>query len=173
MNADGTHMAQLTTANGNSGSPEWSPDGTRIVFDHDASGFENKGIFSMKPDGSDVRQLTSGHYDKQPTWSPDGKRVAFVRGNAGQTELFVVNADGSETEQITSGIKSVSDPTWSPDGNSLAFSLVTDSRMCTDDYYGDATTSYPCGYDVMRISLAKVMDPVWVLFSAYNAAWQH
>lgn len=170
INADGTGLARLTDANGNSGSPEWSSDGTRILFDRDLNGWENKGIFSMSPDGANVSQLTSGSRDRQPTWSPDDTRIAFVRELAGGAELFVMNADGSNPKQLTSGIKTVSDPAWSPDGTSIAFGFVSDSKICVDDEYGGG--SYACGQDVVRVSLEGVIDPVWVLRSASNVAWQ-
>lgn len=172
VNADGTGLTRLTDSNGNSGSPEWSSDGTRILFDRDLNGWENKGIFSMSPDGANVSQLTSGYRDRHPTWSPDGRRIAFIRELDGGTELFVMNADGSDTKQLTFGITTVSDPTWSPDGTSIAFGLVSASKMCVDDEYGDGSFSFPCGHDVVRVSLDGVIDPVWVLSSASNAAWQ-
>jgi CubicO group peptidase (beta-lactamase class C family)/Tol biopolymer transport system component/poly(3-hydroxybutyrate) depolymerase len=61
--------------------------------------------------------------------SPDGKRVAYQVGSPVMTDdkseiltqLFVVNADGTGTMQLTFGEKSSTDPQWSPDGNSLGF----------------------------------------------------
>ena len=172
MNADGTGVARLTGPVGSHGSPEWSPDGKLILFDRDAHGWENKGIFVMNSDGSNVRQLTSGHFEKYPSWSPDGTRIAFVRETPGGRELFVMNADGSGAKQLTSGIASVSDPTWSPDGTSIAFGFTSRSKMCVDDYFGDGSSSYPCGLDVRRVSLDGVIDPNWILSSASNPAWQ-
>lgn len=172
VNADGTGLARLTDLNANSGSPEWSSDGKRILFDRDMNGWENKGIFSMSPDGANVSQLTSGYRDRQPTWSPDGRRIAFVRVGDGGTQLFVMNADGSDIKQLTFGIREVSDPAWSPDGTSIAFGFVSASKMCVDDEYGDGSFSFPCGHDVVRVNLDGVIDPAWVLSSASNAAWQ-
>lgn len=55
--------------------PDWSPDGTQIVFDSWRSGKAE--IYIMQSDGSDVRQLTEGAEDNsKPKWSPDWKWIA-------------------------------------------------------------------------------------------------
>jgi len=136
------------------------------------SGRENKGIFSMSADGTDVTQVTSGHFDRQPTWSPDGQRIAFVRENLdGGSDIFIVNADGSGAKQLTTGSIRPADPTWSPDGRTIAFAVTTASRICTDYDYGPDYT-YPCGYEVERVDLNGVIDPKWSIGLAFNPAWQ-
>ena len=64
-----------------------------------------------------------------PAWSPDGRRIAFVRqydDPSGQNrdfpgEIYVVNADGSGTRQLTRRALRVETLKWSPDGRSVAF----------------------------------------------------
>lgn len=82
--------------------PDWSPDGERIVFTTYDLGFRDSGnyadrmpasnLYTITPDGSDLRQLThyepgdrpirngtaSGDLASQPTWTPDGERIIFV-----------------------------------------------------------------------------------------------
>jgi Tol biopolymer transport system component len=58
----------------------------------------------------------------RPVWSPDGQRIAFtcvvVTGNS---DLCIVNRDGTGFVRLTSGAASESDPAWSPDGKRIAF----------------------------------------------------
>jgi TolB protein len=56
MDADGTHVVQLTHASASSYDPAWSPDGKRIVFVSDEGGVEN--IYVMDADGTNIVQLT-------------------------------------------------------------------------------------------------------------------
>jgi Tol biopolymer transport system component len=88
----------------------------RITFESDRDGdFE---IFSMRPDGSDVRQLTTnGVDDVDPDWSPDGTRIAFVRGG----DIWVMNADGSNEHAVVVRAQDDDDPDWSPDGTRIVF----------------------------------------------------
>jgi hypothetical protein len=76
-------------------------------------------IFSIKPDGTGLRKLTSHGRSSGPRWSPSGTRLAFIdRGN-----LWIMNANGSKKRRITDAAPRYTDgrPTWSPDGRYLAF----------------------------------------------------
>lgn len=94
----------------------WSPDGSRILF-VTASG---PNLYSALPDGSDVRQLTSD-WEWEPVWSPDGSRILFHTFRDGNTEIYVMNADGSGQTNLTQNAAEDSDPAWSPDGSRIAF----------------------------------------------------
>jgi dipeptidyl aminopeptidase/acylaminoacyl peptidase len=64
---------QLTKGQRSSSSPRWSPDGTLVAFVTEGQ------IWTMKPDGSDVKRVTSlSTGASNPVWSPDGSMIAFV-----------------------------------------------------------------------------------------------
>jgi TolB protein len=111
----------------------WSPDGQRIAFVPLAhSPAENRnptkqGLWVMSADGSDVRRVAPKATSGEPAWSPDGRRIAFriFDGrrfeSAGNSDLFVVNADGSGLRRLTRGAANVRWFAWSPDGRTVAF----------------------------------------------------
>jgi Tol biopolymer transport system component len=71
---------------------------------------------------SPIRQLTAGESASlRPTWSADGKRIAYQSNRDGTYHIYVMDADGSNTKQISSGAQ-IDDrhPAWSPDGNTIA-----------------------------------------------------
>ena len=120
-NAQGLHIVNIedgrvrVLTSGRDDLPMWSPDGNLIAFTRAVGdGFD---LFTIRPDGTDLKQLTDapGH-DAHCTWSPDGRYLVFSSGRFGfkdelalyydwstqsYTELFVMNADGSNQRQLT------------------------------------------------------------------------
>ena len=99
--------------------PDWSPDGSRIVYCAVA------GVTEINPDGTGRRVLRSGMPSRgaDPTcgrasWSPDGRLIVFDQG-AG--EIWVMNADGSNPRLLLNGASGTGQPVWSPDGTRIAF----------------------------------------------------
>jgi Tol biopolymer transport system component len=134
--------------------PDWSADGRMIAFtrqspcppDGPKNGLNGTCdlVYTMRRDGSDLRQLVPCGFDagaasspatcvgvNHAGWSPDGSKLAFQynlvdRRYAGsfnvQAGIWIVNADGTDLHQVTQGTPGTSwdfGPQWSPDGTRL------------------------------------------------------
>jgi hypothetical protein len=98
---------------------------------------DNYEIFTMNPDGSEVRQLTANPgLDYWPKWSPDGTKLAFYSGRE-KSGTFVMNADGSN-QRLLIDSEGWGGVTWSPDGRKLAFSC---GGICTINIDGSNQTN--------------------------------
>ncbi len=76
----------------------WAPDCLRIAFSSNWKGSvgSHNDIYTMASDGTDVVNLTkSQRDDSQPEWSPDGSRIAFASHIKGNSDIYVMNADGT------------------------------------------------------------------------------
>jgi dipeptidyl aminopeptidase/acylaminoacyl peptidase len=97
--------------------PNFSPDGRTIAF---ARGGD---IYSVRPDGSGQRQLTSGpEVDSLPKVATNGRYVVFERRGAlgGPSSLYTVGATGGGLRALTSGGDD-REAAFSPDGKAIVF----------------------------------------------------
>jgi Tol biopolymer transport system component len=129
INADGTGETRLTNHRSADDSPDWSPDGTRIAFASNRSPINAWRLYVMNPDGTNVQPLTKDpvdfHNEQNPEWSPDGRRVAFVTNRdppVNNTDIYVVDADGTNIRRVTRHGQPDTQPTWSPDSRRIVFS---------------------------------------------------
>ena len=60
--------------------------------------------------------------------APDGKRLVIVSVISGKGQLFVMNVDGSQPNQITHDTNDYDDPQWSPDGKKIVATGNVDNR---------------------------------------------
>ena len=155
---DGTYdtPVPVTGLLGGNKSPSWRSDCAEIAY------VQNAGVSVMKRDGEHLRDL----YRYEPggsvaasgaswtAWSPDGTRLALAVENLGSGDgywarhIWVIEADGSNMVQLTSGHQWDNSPSWSPDGNQIVFQrsfFEGDSYIVTIDVDGSNETPLTAG----------------------------
>src|SRR5262249_37441844 len=99
--------------------PAWSPDGKTIAFQSYRDGGWH--IWSIRPDGSGLKQLTAGPFDdREPQYSHDGTRIAFSSDRNGNYDIWVMDLKTGRAAARTNQPSNESMPAWSPDGSQMA-----------------------------------------------------
>ncbi len=75
--------------------------------------------------------------DIRPAVSPDGRKIAFVSTRTGNYDVFVMNIDGSDVQQITTSEERDDYPNWHPNGEQLV--IVSERDGAFDLYLIDAS----------------------------------
>jgi Tol biopolymer transport system component len=147
MDPDGGNQVQLSHNDRTDFDPAWSADGTQLVFS--SSTATDADIWVMNADGTGEHNVSNdpGVPDIQPAWSPDGTQIAFVeqRPIDGTSAVWVMDADGSNQQQLTD-LRTVNlHPNWSPDGSRIAFATNRDGNL-------ELYTIEPDGTDLTRLT---------------------
>jgi Tol biopolymer transport system component len=123
MNSDGTNQTNITNNAAIDTSPNYSPDGSKIIFSTNRDG--NNEIYQMNADGSNPIRLTNNvASDTSPYYSPDGTFIVFVSDRDGNNEIYKMNANGSNPVRLTNDPANNFSPAVSPNGQKIIF--VTD-----------------------------------------------
>jgi dipeptidyl aminopeptidase/acylaminoacyl peptidase len=102
----------------------------RILFVSERTG--NPEIWLLDEQGREVQLTSHASPDLAPAWSPDGTRVAFESLRDGDSEIYVMDADGSNPVNLTRNPVEDRAPCWSPDGDRIVFE--SDRGGATDIY---------------------------------------
>jgi TolB protein len=103
----------------------------------------------------------------QPVYSPDGKRIAFLSQRDGNSEIYVMNRDGSGVRRLTNNTAGDSTPTWSPTSAQIAFTSdrsgspqlwvmdadgLNQRRLTFNESWADRPTWSPAPYNEIAYS---------------------
>lgn len=177
VDADGGAPRQLTFGAYHDGAPEWTQDGSAILFSA-----VRKPDWELKPLNSEIYRLdlASGAItsltvrdgpDAAPAASPDGRWIAFLgfddhKKGFEQNNLYVMSASGGSPRQVAAGLdRSIDRVEWTPDSRSLVASYeeggsVTVARISLDGAVRPITreaadSSYDRPYAGGQFSLAR------------------
>ncbi len=150
MNADGTHRKELTARPGGAPSyafgPAFSPDGTHITYADYPAGSPGSNalagieVYVMDANGTHKRRLTRTtvngvtvtgeviRWAERPAYSPDGGKIVYSSTQSGNSEIWVMNADGTGRTQLTFNVNGngpegpdANFASFSPDGTKIVF----------------------------------------------------
>jgi len=133
---DGSGVRQLTNDAAFDRAPVWAPEGDRLAFYSNRGGVQH--IWSVKPDGSDLRQITDhpGSGVLAPVWLPDGTRMAAAVQLLRMTVIFDPRRAWSEQtpEELPpfDANQGLNPRSWSPDGSKLI--CATDDTLIVYDF---------------------------------------
>ncbi len=109
--ADDTDEEAVAHSEYDETSPSWSADGRRLAFE---VRFDDQSeIFTVRVDGSDLKQLTYNTADDvTPDWSDTGEMIVFASDAYGNSEILYMKGDGDEQTRLTTSDAIDSQPTW-------------------------------------------------------------
>lgn len=157
MNVDGSNKTQLTSGFIDHFA-QWSPNGSKIAFGR-CNTQSVCDIFTINANGTELTNLTpdNPHDDDVPHWSKDGSRIFYGSGTADSSNLYVMNADGSNKQKLTSAAapQAVYPMGISPDETRIALELRDFSYVLSS--YEVAVVA-PNGSNYLKLTDNSVFD---------------
>jgi Tol biopolymer transport system component len=161
--ANGSDTSPLTADDGSHrfADADWSPDGTRLAaveWHSDATGkaIGRISIVDLEGNARPVTPYVAEH--ARPDWSPDGTRIVYIKArervgwSVPETDLWVVNADGSGNRQLTAINGRTAQ--WLPDGRILG-ACAGGGGLCSVDPDNESDVrGIPHSSDVFAFALS-------------------
>jgi Tol biopolymer transport system component len=118
--------------------PSFSPDGTKILFTHTEDDNSRSWVYTVNVDGTGLTRLSDDDaYDLNPAFSPDGERILYTSYASttpppyesenfkhSDSDIYIMNADGSGKTRLTDGEGDYYYPSFSPDGDLVTYAGV-------------------------------------------------
>jgi len=168
MDADGNNQTTIASEYGICEELTWSPGGEEISYvwytegETGPEGICRDVCLVDTRDGSKVKLTDSPKYDdRDVSWSPDGTKIAFSsRRQVVNMQIYVMNADGSQLNNLTAGESSNYLPSWSPDGKRIVFTRSGPHPAGKDICIMDAD-----GSNVTKLTITPNIDDYLALWS--------
>jgi Tol biopolymer transport system component len=192
LQPDGTVQTRLTFNPAQDSEPVLSPDGTRVAFVSNRSGYPNIWVMKTAPENSSnvPKNLTNdAAIDADPSWSPDGTKIVFASSRSGTSQLWLMNADGTGVTRLTTDSANDVTAAWSPDGTKIAYAsnasgkfqlyvatltanlaLGSTSRLTNDSAYDTTPAWSPDSRLIAFTSTASWNLEIWVIPAAGGTA---
>ncbi len=140
MNVDGSNLKMISNGDGRTTCSYLFPDGKRLLYSSTHLGnkqcparpnfsggyvwavYPSFDVFTAKPDGSDLKQLTkTPGYDAETTITLDGKKLVFTSMRDGDLDIYTMDANGKNVRRLTNELGYDGGPFWSYDGRQIVY----------------------------------------------------
>jgi len=137
-----TVMAALVVASESARATYPGATNGRVAFGLSVNG--NVDVYSMLPNGNDLRRLTDDpSFESCSAYSPDGKWIAYCSGQSGNFEIWKMKQNGKQRQQVTHTGGRMIFPDFSPDGTKIVFSGHLPGGTNEDIFVANADGSGP------------------------------
>ena len=152
---DGANARQLTQDGALGYGPKFSPDGSKIAYSSDKSGYRDTYVIDLNT----KKRTCVAQFPGQNTgaaFSPDGSTLALSLSKFGNPEICTIPSTGGEPTRLTNARGTDCSPTWSPDGTKIVY--VSDERGSPGLYVLPATGGTP---EKLNTESSYTTEPDW------------
>ncbi|MFW6131753.1 MAG: Tol-Pal system beta propeller repeat protein TolB [Candidatus Aminicenantaceae bacterium] len=137
--------------------PSFSPDGKKLAFCSTKVEGNSEIYIASGNNFNKIKRLTFNNaVDTAPCWSSTGRQIAFTSDRSGTPQIYIMDAEGSNTRRISFGGNYHDAPAWSPDGNRIAY--VSRVNRIVDIYVLNLKTN-----KIVKLTESKARNetPAW------------